>query len=267
MLYNAREFTIDTGGARTDCISFGSGSRDLIMIQGLNLRPVKGAGLPLAISYKIFAKDYRVWVFDRRDPIPEGFSVKDFADDIAQNMHSLGIQKADVFGVSQGGMIAQYLALDHPELVNSMALAVTLSRSNPTVEAVIARWIKLAEQNDYRTLVGDQMQKLYSDEYIKRYSRLFSIVMKTQKFIPPERFIKLAKSCVSCDTYDRLPEIKCPVLLLGGAQDKIVTARGTEEIAEKLGCPVYMYPEFGHSAYEEAKDFNTRVLDFFRAQR
>ena len=179
MLYNAREFTIDTGGARTDCISFGSGSRDLIMIQGLNLRPVKGAGLPLAISYKIFAKDYRVWVFDRRDPIPEGFSVKDFADDIAQNMQSLGIQKSDVFGVSQGGMIAQYLALDHPELVQSMVLAVTLSRSNPTVEAVIARWVELAEQNDYRTLVDDQMQKLYSDEYIKRYSRLFSIVMKT----------------------------------------------------------------------------------------
>ena len=54
---------------------------------------------------------------------------------------------------------------------------------------------------------------------------------------------------------------------IAGAKDKIVTARGTEEIAEKLGCPVYMYPEFGHSAYEEAKDFNTRVLDFFRAQR
>ena len=267
MLYNTREFTIDTNGARTDCITFGSGSSALIMIQGLNLRPVKGAGLPLAISYKCFAKDYKVYVFDRRDPVPEGFTVKDFADDIAFNMKTLGIEKADIFGVSQGGMIAQYLALDYPQLVRSMVLAVTLSRSNPTVEEVIAHWIDLAEQSDYKALVDDQMHKLYSDEYIKRYSRLFSIVLKTQKFIPPERFIRLAKACTSCDTYGRLAEIKCPVLVLGGAKDKIVTPQATEEIAEKLGCPIYMYPDLGHSAYEEAKDFNKRVLDFFRAQR
>ena len=55
------------------------------------------------------------------------------------------------------------------------------------------------------------------------------------------------------------------MLVLGGAKDKIVTPQATEEIAGKLGCPVYMYPDLGHFAYEEAKDFNQRILDFFRA--
>ena len=267
MLYNAKEFTIDTGTARTDCVSFGSGPDALVMIQGLNLRPVKGSGLPLAIAYKAFAKDYKVYVFDRRDPLPEKVTVKDLSDDIAQNMKSLGIEKADIFGVSQGGMIAQYLALDHPELVRSMVLGVTLCRSNPTVESVIGGWVGLAEKNDYKALVDDLMVKMYSDEYINRYARLFSIVQKTQKFVPAERFIKLAQSCTSCDTYDRLTEIKCPVLVLGGMKDKIVTPQASEEIAEKLGCEIYMYPGLGHSAYEEAKDFNARVLEFFRKHK
>ena len=36
------------------------------------------------------------------------------------------------------------------------------------------------------------------------------------------------------------------------------------EMAEKLGCPVYLYEGLGHSAYEEAKDFNSRILAFLQ---
>ena len=64
------------------------------------------------------------------------------------------------------------------------------------------------------------------------------------------------------DCYDRLNEIKCPVLVLGGEQDKITTGEASIEIAEKLNCEIHMYPKYGHAAYEEAKDFNKRVYDF-----
>ena len=58
--------------------------------------------------------------------------------------------------------------------------------------------------------------------------------------------------------------MKCPVLVLGGEDDKIVTGEASTEIAEKLGCECYLYPGLGHGAYEEdAKDFNQRVYDFF----
>ena len=52
---------------------------------------------------------------------------KFMALDIAAAMDTLGIKNADIFGVSQGGMIAQYLAIDRPDLVNKLVLAVTLS--------------------------------------------------------------------------------------------------------------------------------------------
>ena len=65
------------------------------------------------------------------------------------------------------------------------------------------------------------------------------------------------------DCYERLSEIGCPVLVLGGAQDKITTGEASVEIAKKLNCDIHMYPEHGHAAYEEAKDFNNKIYDFF----
>ncbi|MEE0830884.1 MAG: alpha/beta hydrolase, partial [Longicatena sp.] len=59
-----------------------------------------------------------------------------------------------------------------------------------------------------------------------------------------------------------LNEIKCPVLVLGGEKDKIITSRASVEIANKLGCEIYMYAQYGHAVYEEAKDFNQRIYQF-----
>jgi pimeloyl-ACP methyl ester carboxylesterase len=94
------------------------------------------------------------------------------------------------------------------------------------------------------------------------HSYIFPLIFKFVDTIPPERFITLAESCLTCNTYDRLDSIRKPVLVLGGRKDKIVSGEASEEIAARLGCGIYMYEDLGHSAYEEAKDFNTRILDF-----
>ena len=54
------------------------------------------------------------------------------------------------------------------------------------------------------------------------------------------------------------------MFVIGGQQDKIVSGKASEEIAEKLDCKIYMYENLGHAAYEEAKDFNKRIYDFLR---
>ena len=63
--------------------------------------------------------------------------------------------------------------------------------------------------------------------------------------------------------FEALEKIKCPVIVLGGRQDKVVTGSASEEIAEKLGCKIHMYDGLGHAAYEEARDFNQIVFEFF----
>ena len=77
------------------------------------------------------------------------------------------------------------------------------------------------------------------------------------------RFVTLARACLTCDTYDALERIGCPVFVVGGREDQVVTAQASVEIAEKLNCELYLYEHLGHAAYEEAKDFNRRIHRFF----
>lgn len=264
MIYNAKEHKLKINNMQMDYITFGKGTKPLIMIQGLNTRSIKGAADLLAYMYRIFAKDYNVYIFDRRTDILKDITVRELAADIAKAMDTLGIAKADIFGVSQGGMIAQFLAIDRPDLVNKLVLAVTLSRNNDTVKAVIRDWIEMTKQGDMKNLVKDMATKMYSDEYVKRYQLFMPLLTFLQKPRDVQRFIILAKTCLTCNAYEELDKVKCPVLVIGGQQDQVVTGKASEEIAEKIGCKIHLYDNLGHAAYEEAKDFNKRVYDFLR---
>jgi len=264
VLFNTKEGSVKINDNSIDYVSFGRGKKPLVIIPGLSLNRVKGAGLSLAYMYRIFAKDYRVYVFDRKEIIKEGYTIREIAKDTADVMKTLGISEAHVFGVSQGGMIAQYLAIDYPELVEKLVLGVTLSRQNETVKSVIEKWIRFAQNNDLESFVEDMLLKMYSPQYIKKYRRLIPLMIKMSKNADLNRFIILAKSCLTCDVYEELHKITCPVLVLGGKQDKVVTGKASEEIAEKLKCEIYMYEELGHATYEEAKDFNKRIYRFLQ---
>ncbi|MBR5265679.1 MAG: alpha/beta hydrolase, partial [Clostridia bacterium] len=86
-------------------VRFGKGKKHLVMIPGLSTARVKDAALTLPLMYHKLGKSQTVWVFDKADHIPDGYTVRDMARDVANAMDELGIAKADVFGCSQGGMI------------------------------------------------------------------------------------------------------------------------------------------------------------------
>ena len=262
MMYSAKELKLKVQDWEFDYITFGNGTKPLVMIQGLNTRGIKGAALPLAYMYRIFAKDYKVYLFDRRPVVHEGITVRDMASDLAVALDTLGITNADVFGVSQGGMIAQYLAIDRPDLVKKLVLAVTLAQNNKTVTQVVHNWIALAELGAMKALVADMAEKMYSDTYVKRYRPFIPLLTILQKPKDVQRFVILAKACLTCSTYEVLDKIKCPVFVLGARQDKVVTGSASEDIAAKLRCKLHMYDHLGHAAYEEAKDFNQIVYEF-----
>lgn len=262
MFYNAKEGKIKIKNASFDYIQFGTGKKILLMIQGLNTNGIKGASLSLAYMYRIFSKEYTVYLFDRRDEVYDGITVKDFALDIAEAMDVLGLKNVDIIGVSQGGMIAQYIAIKRPDLVHKLVLAVTLSKNNKTVTDVVQNWITMTEQGDFKALVKDMAEKMYSDEYIKRYQLVMPLLTVLQKPKDVERFLILARACLTCQTYNELEKITCPVFVIGGKQDKVVSGEASKEMAEMLGCECYLYENLGHAAYEEAKDFNDRVFEF-----
>lgn len=264
MFWNLKESTISLDTGTVDYAVFGRGDKPFVIIPGLSLRDVRGAGAGLAMMYRMFAKEYRVYVIDKKSNIPEGCTAADLAEDTAAAIRMLGLTDACVMGVSLGGMIAQELAIRHPELVQKLILGVTASRTNDTMNAVVSRWIALAGNGDFGGIVRDMMEVMYSPGYVKRYGWMFPVLAKFAKPKNKERFIRLAKACLTCDAYDRLNEISCPTLVLGGADDKIVTDEASLEIAEKIGCAIHLYESLGHSAYEETADFNERVYHFLQ---
>lgn len=262
--YRIQKRTVIKDGTTLDCVSFGTGKKPLLLIPGLSFQRVKGAALPLAHMYRIFAKEYRVYVVDKKETVPDGYTIREMAADTAFVMEQMHLSEADVLGVSQGGMIAQYLAMDYPRLVRRLVLGVTASRQNDVMEEAVGNWVKLAEQGAFEAIVADMLEKMYSAAYVKKYRWLFPILAKVGKPKDFSRFIALAKACLTCNAYSDLYKITCPVFVIGGKQDHIVTGRASEEIAAALQCRIHMYETLGHSAYEEAADFNERILQFLR---
>ena len=70
------------------------------------MQTVKGMAQMLALTYREFAKVYKVYVFSRINELPENYITRNMAADVAEAMETLNLDAAYVMGISQGGMIA-----------------------------------------------------------------------------------------------------------------------------------------------------------------
>lgn len=263
MFYNAKNGTIEA--LQMDYIRFGSGKRILVMLPGLGdgLRSVKGTAFPMACMYRMFAREFTVYAFSRRTALPSGYTTRDMARDQAEAMNRLGIPRADIFGVSMGGMIAQYLAVDYPEKVGRLILTVTSARPNPILTEAIGEWISCAERGDHTALMDSNVRRIYSEDYYRKNKWLVPVMGKLTKPGSYDRFFVQAEACLSHNAFDLLHLIQAPTLVIGGEKDISLGGDASREIAARIpGAELFMYEQWGHGLYEEAKDFNQRVFDF-----
>lgn len=265
MIYNSKNNVIELDDTTVNYISFGTGERNLIIIPGLGdgLKTVKGLALPFSIMYKMFAKRFKVYVFSRKNDLVDDYNTEDMANDIKNILDKINVDKASVVGVSQGGMIAQYIAINYPELVEKLVLVVTLSKQNEIVNERVNKWIKYAENNNYKDLFIDTMENSYQDETLNKYRKIYPVLTRVGKPKDFNRFLIEAKACLTHNAYKKLSKIKCPTLIIGGGKDNIVGVEASREIHEKIkNSELFIYDDYGHGVYEEAKDFNKRVYDF-----
>lgn len=261
--------TIKVGGSDMHYVAFGKGTQPLVIIPGLGdgLRTVKGTGMIMAAVFRSYATDYRVWICSRKNDLESGFTTRDMAREQAEAMDKLNIDRACVMGVSQGGMIAQWLAVDYPEKVARLVIAISLSRQNAINKDVVGKWILLAEQERYGELAIDTMEKSYTEKYLKKWRSIYWLVKKTGKPVSKERFLIQASSCLTHDAYGELARIQCPTLVIGGGSDKIIGGPEVQqEMADAIpGSTLIIYPGYGHGVYAETRDFNVKVLSFLKS--
>ena len=264
-MLQAKNGTVKLNDGEMDYIRFGSGTRILIMIPGLGdaLRSVKGTAMPMALMYRCFAKDFTVYMFSRKRELPKGYTTQDMARDQAEAMERLDIEKADIFGVSMGGMIAQHLAVEFPEKVNKLILTVTSSRPNPILEESIGEWMDCARRDDHVAFMDSNLKRIYSDGYYRKNKAIVPLVGKLTKPASYDRFFIQAEACLTHDAYGSLEKIKAPTLAIGGEQDKSLGGDASREIAEKIpSAELLMYEQWGHGLYEEEPTFNRTILEY-----
>jgi len=267
LIGNLQENSVEIGDSKMCYISFGKSTQPLVIIPGLSdgLKTVKGTGLILWFSYRFLARSFRVYVFSRKEPLEPGCTTRDMAADLAGAMDLVGINNARVMGVSQGGMISQWVAIDYPEKVNMLAIVISLARQNNTSQEVISSWIDMAEREAYDELTVDMMEKSYTETYLKKIHPFYWIIKSISKPQSKQRFLIQAESCRTHDAYSELAAIHCPTLVIGGGADKIVGGSETQqEMADAIkSSKLHIYPDLGHGAFAEAKDFGDRIFDFF----
>ena len=256
---------ISLGNTDMYYVSFGSGEKKLVILPGLSdgLATVKGKALILSLPYRKFFRDYTVYMFSRKNDMPEGYSIREMADEQARAMKDLGITRAYLLGVSQGGMIAQYMAIDYPEMVKKMILAVTAPNANAVVWECVSGWIDMVKRGDHTALMVDTAQKMYSEKYLQKNRKYLSLLAGFTKPRSYDRFLRNAYAILGFDCRSELSKIGCPTLIIAGSDDHTVGNEAAAELAGAIaGSELYVYEGLGHGLYEEAKDFYERVREF-----
>jgi pimeloyl-ACP methyl ester carboxylesterase len=223
-----------------------------------------------------FEARFRVVVFDNRgtgmtDVPPGPYSTAQMADDAASLLRALGIPQAHVLGVSLGGMIAQELALRHPDLVDGLVLGCTgpggeLSvRPSPEAMAVFS----LARGEDPEAELRRMLPFLYTDECIReRPEEIEGFVRRRLDYpAPPGGYLSQLSAAVTHDVSSRLEKIRARALVITGDADRLVNWENSLRLAGRIpGATMIVLPGAPHRLFAETADaFNREVLRFLDA--
>jgi len=263
-----------------------------VRANGINIYyELHGAGEPLLLIMGLganatawwmqipeFSRHYQVIAFDNRgagrsEKPNEPYTIMQMADDADALLEELGIQSAHVFGMSLGGMIAQELALRHPERVRSLVLGGTTCggpRAVPPPPSTIQHFISVATM-PIEQAVENGMRLLYSDAFLEaNRDWLVRRALEYAHLMPPPYALqRQVMAALSFITYDRLHEVHVPALVITGSEDRIVPAPNSRILAERIpDARLLEFEGAGHGfLVERAQETNRAVLDFLEPHR
>ncbi len=250
----------------------GSGE-PLLLIMGLG---ANATGWEMQIPD--FSRELRVIAFDNRgsgrsDKPKEPYTIPQMADDAAGLLEALGIFSTHVYGMSMGGMIAQEMALRHPQRLRTLVLGSTMAGGPKAVMAgpqLIQQWASTAIL-PLEQAVETGLTFLYSDEFIARNKeRLVKRALELAHLMPPiDALQRQFMAITQFDSYGRLHQIQAPTLIITGTEDKIVPAENSRILAERIpGARLVELEGAGHGFLaEKAEEANAAVMDFLRRHR
>jgi 3-oxoadipate enol-lactonase len=225
----------------------------------------------------ILARDFKVISFDNRgtgrsDKPKIPYNARMMAADARGLLDAIGVKRTHVFGISMGGMISQEFALNYPERVISLILGCTECGGENAVPQT---------KEALNFLFGSDMAKLspaerarqtspwlWNQEFIDKHPEAVEFYVETTcKFpTPPHGYASQASTIRTIDTYDRLPQIKAPTLVIAGDSDRIIPSGNSPILASRIpGAELVMLKNSGHGFFgDAARGSITAIIDFLK---
>jgi len=232
-----------------------------------------------------FARHYRTIVFDNRGvgrsaKPPGPYTIHEMADDTAGLLDVLGIARAHVVGVSMGGMIAQELALRHPDRVRGLVLACTYPEPDAEVErqrefSVAQFGGTVAADGEMRIdltaldpmlffqhLLPRVFNQAFIDQELPKLMQLFSGAL--QYGFSMEALLGQVAAVMGHRATERLHQIKARTLVITGDADLLIPPANSRVLAENIpNAKLVTIPGGSHGFnFETPERFNREVLDF-----
>lgn len=251
-----------------DYVTFGKGKQPLVIIPGLGdgVQTVKGKAQLFSLSYRLLAKRYKIYVFSRINELRQGYTTRDMAADVAEAMEAMNLDTAYIMGISQGGMIAQWLVADFPEKVQKLILAVTTAKPSQLARERIEHWQKLSQSGNFKHLMQDIAQHSYTQKSYQKWRLLYNVMGIFGRIKDKQRIDIQSVSCLKHDSLDFLEKINCPTLIIGAEKDDVLGVDGSLGLHQHIkDSQLTILPECGHALYEQNKDFQKRVLVFLES--
>ena len=220
------------------------------------------------------ADRYRLTAFDNRGAgrtaMPEGpLSVEAMADDAVGVLRALDIRSAHVAGFSGGSLIAQELALRHPDRVRSLVLQSTWAAMDPGFRSwgLFIRWLVEVAPSE-RAFLEAFFLHIYTARAHNEgiVEQIIEDVLAFPHKQATEDLQRSLDAFMEHDASDRLPAISAPTLVLAGGRDPTSRPELCREVAELIpGARFEVMEDESHQPFQEVPDeWNARVDAFWR---
>jgi pimeloyl-ACP methyl ester carboxylesterase len=251
-------------------VRWGSGAKSLLFVQG-----GPGSAPPSPRQLRLMGRMFRpyvdagyaVLIVSRRRHMRAGYTVGDMADDFAEVVRDeLGGRVDVVYGLSYGGLIAQYLAARHPDRVGRVVLVGAACEVSDAFKDVDYRWAVARAQGDPTAAGMVFAEYVAPGRRLTWLRRLLAPLLgrgTTAEGVPPGDLIVEARAEVAFDSRSVLPGITAPVLLVVGDRDRAFPKALVDETARLIpDCTLVWRRGRGHVGTAVSRRTPRDVLAF-----
>ncbi|HXC55381.1 MAG TPA: alpha/beta hydrolase [Rhizomicrobium sp.] len=205
---------------------------------------------PLSRHFDLLAYDQRGLGQTSKPDAP--YTMADYADDAARLLDRIGWPSAKVLGVSFGGMVAQELVLRHPARVERLVLACTSPGGAGGASYPFHQIEHMGREERARHMIpinDTRRDAAWQAANPEQYAQFVAFAANDPYADEPGRAMGYSRQLAAraaLDTYDRLGEIACPVLIAAGRFDGIALPATQEKMAARIKGAQLRFFDGGH---------------------